>query len=120
MIQDDEGFWCFVDWTDGLNKQASAQAIYIYTLNAAIELAEILENDQIKAELELERNLCVEGAKKCLWDESLQVFVSGKDRQVSYASQVWMILAGVLPEEDGNSIYEPSFRRSASALQRKG
>lgn len=104
VIQDDEGFWCFVDWTDGLNKQASAQAIYIYTLNAAIELAGILEKEQIKAELEQERNLCIEGAKKYLWDEGHQVFVSGKDRQISYASQVWMILAGVLPVDESRAL----------------
>ena len=55
-------------------------------------------------ELERERNRCIEGAKKCLWDEESQVFISGKDRQISYASQVWMILAGVLPMDESRAL----------------
>ena len=31
--------WCFVDWNLNLNKQASAQGIYLYCLRAAINVA---------------------------------------------------------------------------------
>jgi hypothetical protein len=34
-------------------------------------------------------------ARKHLWDDSLGMFVSGPKREVSWASQAWMVLAGV-------------------------
>lgn len=104
LIRDGEGFWCFVDWKEGLNKQASAQAIYIYSLNAAIELAEVLGKSDIKNELEEEKELCIKSAKKYLWDDEQQLFVSGKERQISYANQVWMILAEVVNEKEGKDL----------------
>ena len=34
-------------------------------------------------------------AAKTLFDEEKGVYISGKDRQISYASQVWLVLGGV-------------------------
>ena len=34
--------WCFVDWNLNLNKQASAQGIFLYALSAAIRIAQVL------------------------------------------------------------------------------
>jgi alpha-L-rhamnosidase len=42
--------------------------------------------------------------KKYLWDEEQQFFVSGQDRQVSWASQIWMVLAGVVTEEESKQL----------------
>lgn len=41
-----------------------------------------------------------------LWDEKQGLFVSGKERQVSYASQVWMILAEVVDSKHGAAILD--------------
>ncbi len=38
-------------------------------------------------------------ARARLWDESLGLFVSGPARQVSWASQAWMVLAGATSPE---------------------
>lgn len=85
--------WCFVDWNLGLNKQASAQGIYLYCLKAAIEVARILgENDRAKA-LEADYTEKKHAAKK-LYDADKGFYVSGADRQISWASQVWMVLGG--------------------------
>lgn len=36
LVRDSDALgWCFVDWNLGLNKQASAQGIYLYCLKAA-------------------------------------------------------------------------------------
>ena len=43
-------------------------------------------------------------AKKYFWDEKQKLFVSGKDRQVSYASQVWLILGGAANQKEGINI----------------
>ena len=29
-MKNGEGFWGFIDWTDGLNKQTAMQGVYIY------------------------------------------------------------------------------------------
>ena len=38
------------------------------------------------------------------WDEEQKLFVSGKDRQVSWATQIWMILARVFPREKNREL----------------
>ena len=81
--------WCFVDWNLGLNKQASAQGIYLYCLKAAIEMTQILGMDTAELEADLAEK---KEAAELLWNGSF--YVSGENQQVSWASQVWMILGG--------------------------
>lgn len=102
IVKDKDTWWCFVDWADGLNKQASAQGILIYTLRHAIELAKFDGNETRKVQFEkyLERALL--GARK-LYDEEKELFVSGSDRQISWASQVWMALADVFSDKEKNA-----------------
>ncbi|MDY3919463.1 MAG: cellobiose phosphorylase [Candidatus Limivivens sp.] len=104
VIDGGDAFWCFVDWKEGLNKQASAQAIYVFCINAGIELAEMLDLKEQKKILEEKRDHAVEAALNYLYDEKEQLFVSGPDRQISYASQVWMVMADIVSGEDGAAL----------------
>jgi len=81
--------WCFVDWNLFLNKQASAQGIYLYCMKAAIEMAQMLGMDTaaLQADYEAKRT-----AAEALWNGAF--YVSGENRQISWASQVWMTLGG--------------------------
>lgn len=106
VVQDGDSNWCFVDWKEGLNKQASAQAIYIYALNDGIALSRVLDLAQLADELEEERKRCVNAALNNFWDEKQGVFVSGEKRQISYASQVWMVLAGVKAGEEARMLMD--------------
>ena len=106
IIDGGETFWCFVDWKNGLNKQASAHAIYIYALNDAIELATLLGKEKISIQLNREKNICIKAAIDHFWDSDQQLFVSGEDKQISYASQVWMVLAGVVSKEEGRKLLQ--------------
>ena len=83
--------WCFVDWNLFLNKQASAQGIYLYCLKAAMEVAGILnETDRYAA---LEQDYAAKRkAAELLWNG--EFYISGDGRQISWASQVWMTLGG--------------------------
>ena len=81
--------WCFVDWNLGLNKQASAQGIYLYCAKAAIEIAEILGMDTTAQEADYATK---KAAAEKLW--SGEYYVSGDSKQISWASQVWMVLGG--------------------------
>ena len=83
--------WCFVDWNLGLNKQASAQGIYLYCMKAAVELARILGQTE-KAAAYGEDYAAKRAAAELLWNGAF--YTSGEGRQISWASQVWMTLGG--------------------------
>lgn len=104
LLKYDDKFKCFIDWKEGLDKQASAQAIYIYCLRRAIKLAKILGMNEIENELKMEVENKAAAAMKYFWDENKGLFISGKAGQVSYASQVWMILAEVVSEEQAREL----------------
>ncbi|HEN5143182.1 alpha-L-rhamnosidase-related protein [Klebsiella pneumoniae] len=83
---------CFVDWQKGLDKQAAMQGIIIYSCRRVIALAEQLGNRESCHSLQylLEKMLI---AARTFWDETLQCFISGPQRQLSWASQIWLVLA---------------------------
>lgn len=83
----------FIDWNFSLDKTASGQAVYIYALKDLVKIEKILKKDTKDLEEEIVRK---QAAAIKMFDESKGLFVSGKERQISYASQIWMILAGVI------------------------
>ena len=97
VVRDSDDWWCFLDWHDGLNKQAGAQAVFIYTLKQLKSLSEILEEETDLIDLLLGK--LTDGALKYLWDEEKGFFVSGSERQVSWVSQIWFVLAGVFDRD---------------------
>ncbi|MBM7655525.1 alpha-L-rhamnosidase-related protein [Neobacillus cucumis] len=108
ILKDSPDWWSFIDWQEGLNKQAPSQAVLIYTMKQAIRLAEELnvpEKDSLRDRLEE----IVDATKKHLWDEEQQFFISGSDHQVSWASQIWMVLSGVLTKEENNKLMNRLF-----------
>lgn len=103
ILKDSPDWWSFIDWQEGLNKQTPSQAVLVYTMKQALRLAEELnipEKDRLKDHLAE----IVKATKTYLWDEKQQFFVSGADRQVSWASQIWMVLAGVLTKEENRQL----------------
>ena len=95
------GWWIFVDWKEDLDKQAALQGIIIMSLRKTLELAKLLGKEKEVSELPNLIEKMTEGAKKQLFDAQKGVFVSGKDNQISYASQAWMVLANVVDKETG-------------------
>ena len=91
----------FIDWNFKLDKQVSGQGVYIYALNDLIQIEKTLGNSTADLEEELET---LKKAAGNMFDEERGVFVSGPDRQVSYMSQIWMILAGVVTPAEGEKI----------------
>ncbi|PKG21903.1 alpha-L-rhamnosidase-related protein [Niallia nealsonii] len=103
IVKDSSDWWSFIDWQEGLNKQTPSQAVLIYTIKQAIRLTEELnaleKNKLVVCLAEIE-----EATKTYLWDEKQQFFISGSDCQVSWASQIWMVLAGVLTKEENKQL----------------
>lgn len=99
VIDQGEDFWCFIDWGEGLNKQAAAQAVLIYSMRYGIRLAKAADDEDRVKQLISRMKILKKAAVENFWDASLEMFVSGSMRQVSWASQVWMVLAGVFDKE---------------------
>jgi len=98
IVVDDDSWWSFIDWHEELNKQAPSQAVLIYSLRRAIKMAEVLQSDNLEF-LNNRLHDIVSATVKHLWDEEKAFFVSGAKRQISWASQIWMVLAEVLETE---------------------
>ena len=100
LVQDlDQLGWCFVDWNLSLNKQACAQAIWLYSAKAAFDLCNALGAEapqDLKERIERRRKAMLDR----LYDGDRRLFVSGSDQQISWASQVWAVLAGVVTGDE--------------------
>lgn len=103
VIDHPDEWWAFFDWNDNLNKQASAQAILIYTLDRVIQMATIIE-DERRNDLLSERERLVHSAITYLFDEEQGFFISGENRQISWSSQVWMVLADILDKDQAKAL----------------
>ncbi|RUS43900.1 family 78 glycoside hydrolase catalytic domain [Cohnella sp. AR92] len=130
IVKDDPSWYCFTDWHDDLNKQASAQAVLIYGMKQALALAEWLSEEttddseeqierrrSAKAEAERLRGeigRVSEAALKHLRNAETGFFESGEGRQVSWASQVWMVLAGVLGRDENAALLDRLFEENPS------
>lgn len=95
IVEPEGRYNCFVDWKDGLHKQAAMQGIWLYGLRCGVQLCRELGDQELAGRFALEYEQGKQAVQKILWDEEKKCFVSGPDRQISWASQIWMCLAGV-------------------------
>lgn len=101
------GKYCsFIDWSEGLDKQCAMQGILIYALQYAREICGLLHDRRAEEQYEELEVRLKKGARKKFWDKEQGVFVSGTKKQVSMASQVWMILSGVIDGKDASELLE--------------
>ena len=110
VVRDSDDWWCFIDWHDQLNKQAGAQAVLLYAAKQARELAVVLDEDTAGLEDLIDR--LTDGAKTKLWDKQTGFFVSGANRQISWASQIWFVLAGVFDQEENRAMLLRMFEKN--------
>ena len=106
LMKNGDGFWGFIDWTEGLNKQSAMQGVYIYCAKKVQKIAELLGDMEKAEELKKEAEAKTASAKKYLFDEESGLFVSGDEKQINYASQVWMVLAEAVSGEEGAEILD--------------
>lgn len=94
-------WWLFFDWRDGLDKQAALQGVVIWAYKNTYELAKMIGKEKELEEIPALITKMTKAAHTNLYDASSGVFVSGDNKQVSYASQAWMILSGVASKAEG-------------------
>lgn len=105
IVTDDPSWWCFIDWHDDLNKQGPAQGVLIYALKQGLQLAQIVQSSDEAAWIAKQIKNTSDAAIEHLWDQERGVFVSGAIRQVSWATQVWLTLAGVLTRDENAALF---------------
>lgn len=93
-------WWLFFDWKEGLHKEAALQGLSIFALKETYELAKLLNKQEELKEVPALVKKMGEAARKKLYNKTTRLFESGPEKQVSYASQIWMILGGVLSKEE--------------------
>ncbi len=95
LFRDPGDQWLFLDWHPELHKTAGLHAVLIYSTRRTAELVRLLGDDEQACHLELTADRLAAAARELLRDTNTGLYVSGPDRQVSWATQVWMVLAGV-------------------------
>lgn len=106
IVMDDSSWWSFIDWHEELNKQASSQAVLIYTLKKTAKIAKILEEEETFSWIDKQINIIAKATIEYLWDEQVGFFISGEKRQISWASQIWMVIAGVFDKERNKKLLQ--------------
>ena len=69
-----------------------------------VRIVGILVTNALEASKEAEEKTAA--VRKYLLDEKTGLFVSGEEKQINYASQVWLILAGAVSIEEGSAMLD--------------
>ncbi|KAF4631882.1 hypothetical protein G7Y89_g6246 [Cudoniella acicularis] len=84
--------WKFLDWSKGLDTTAGMHGLVLFCCKEINKLAVLISKPEPFSDIV--KRMTVAGAS--FYDSPLGVFVSGPDRQVSWVSQAWLSLAGVM------------------------
>ena len=104
ILEIPDNVWQFIDWSKNLDRQAAEQATAIYSIKSLLKLAQKLGVNEDISKWDDLSNKMQQSAMKYLYDKEKGLFISGQQKQVSYASQIWMILAGVVDKNTGVQI----------------
>lgn len=106
LFRDPEKYWIFIDWAKDLHKETALNGVFIRTAKQLIALSAVIGQPELCGGLPDAVSKTCEAAKQHLFDADKGLFVSGPKRQISFASQIWMILAGVTTTEESRVILE--------------
>ena len=93
-------WWLVFDWKDDLNRAAPIQGLMTFAIDKSYELACLLGREaEVKEWPSVVRSMR-KASRERFYDKSRGVILSGGG-QVSYLSQVWMILSETLSAKEG-------------------
>ncbi len=95
LFRDPGNMWIFIDWARDLDKNAPIQAVLIYAYQSTLKLARRIGREADVADYPRRITQMIQAARANYWDTTRTVFHSGADKQLSWASQAWMAIAGV-------------------------
>ncbi|MBR4995770.1 MAG: glycoside hydrolase [Alistipes sp.] len=94
-------YWLVFDWKDDLNRHTPIQGLMTFAIDKSYELATLLGREKEVADWPKLLKDMRKASREAFYDKKRGVMVSGPDSQVSYLSQVWMILSGTLSAKEG-------------------
>lgn len=92
--------WNFIDWCGELDKATAGEGCYIFGLRKLAKIARLLRKSADAEKFGNEADALSKELKKQKFNRKKGLFVSGKADQISYASQIWMVLAEVVTGEE--------------------
>jgi len=104
LYVDPKTAWIFIDWEPALQRDASMQGVIVFSLRHAAYLAGKLGDRQRQAAYQATIEKMCAAARAHFYDGKLNLFVSGPERQISWSSQAWLSLAGMLPAKETASV----------------
>lgn len=93
-------WWIFFDWRDGLHREVAFHGVTIYAYKQTYELAKMLGKEKEVAQLPGIIKKMTNAVRKNLYDKKTGLFVGLENKQISYSSQVWMIISGVATRQE--------------------
>ena len=93
-------YWLVFDWKDELNRHAPMQGLMTFAIEQSYELAKMLGREAEVADWPKVLKDMRKASRETFYDKKLGVMKSGPDAQISYLSQVWMILSGTLDKKE--------------------
>ena len=108
----EQAYQPFLDWGRDYDCCTAVQGVLIVALRDFLYLAEKAEEPTL-SEYRQKFEAAKEYARTALYDTGLGLFVSGAEREVSLASQVWMALAHVLDDEENQALMARTAERFA-------
>ena len=97
----EETWWVFFDWREELHKEAATQGLAVFALRESYRLAELLGHEKEVADLPALIKKMTKAARKHMYNPATGLFTGTTSEQVSYASQIWMILGGIATPKEG-------------------
>lgn len=103
---EEENWPIFCDWSSEFNKTTAGQAMLIFTLRRFIQLTKLMGKNAEKYEKVL--TLMINFSLEKLFDTQQNLFIIEETNEANIASQVWMVLAEVMPKEQNRLLMEKS------------
>ena len=102
-------WWIFIDWKEGLHKEVALQGVSVFALKETYRLAQMLGREKEVAEYPALIKRMTDAARKHYYDKKTGLFAGIENKQLSYASQIWMVLGGIVSPNEA--------RKTLQALQ---
>ncbi|MBV9082661.1 MAG: hypothetical protein JOZ62_08305 [Acidobacteriaceae bacterium] len=106
LFVDPGGWWIFIDWRDELDRTAAMHGVLLFAYRQALDLARLAGRQNDAASYPERIRRMTAAARESFYDKDRGVFVSGPHRQVSWATQAWMIHAGIATTAEGKTALE--------------
>lgn len=101
LFVDPGNWWLFIDWSDELDRTAPLQAVLTFAYRQALEVAKFAGAERDAVDYNQRAARMTAAARATFYDASRKLFTSGPQRQISWATQAWMIHAGIADTEEG-------------------